>query len=107
MAAPDHTALIRPFFAMDGTLTAPPSRLHVAGMRESMQRPLTSQYGISQVADTLANRLADSQARLHAQYLEWPTEPSRWPFPRVYADGTGTAIHSLQPYAGLLDRMPK
>ncbi|KLD63916.1 hypothetical protein [Dyella japonica] len=107
MAAPDHTALIRPFFAMDGTLTAPPSCPYVAGTRESMQRPLTSQDGISQVADTLANRLADSQARLHAQYLEWPTDPSRWPFPRVYADGIGTAIRHSQPYSGLLDRMPK
>jgi hypothetical protein len=74
---------------------------------ESTPRPLTPRDGIAQVADTLADLLADSEACLHAPHLGWPTEPSRWPFTSVYADGIGSAIHDLCQYPGLLDRMPK
>ena len=107
MAAPDHTALIRRFFAMDGTLTAPSSSPRSAGLWEFTERPLTSRDGVAKVADTLADLLTDSGASRHTQCLGWPMEPSRWPFTSVYADGIGAAVHDLRPCTELLERLPK
>ena len=107
MAAPDHTARIRPSFPVDGTLTSLPDRLRLASAAMPMQRCLTSRDGITQVADTLSHLLTDSEAYLRAQRLGWPTEPSRWPFTSVYADGLGAAIHYLRQYAGMLSREPE
>ncbi len=107
MAAPDHTVLIRPFFAMDGAFSSLPSCSRVAAARESTSRPLTPRDGITEVEDSLASLLADSEAHRHAPYLKWPSEPRPWPFAAVYADGIGAAIHYLQPSAGVLGRVPK
>ena len=106
MAAPDHTVLIRPFFAMDGPLSSLPSCPCVAGTREFTQRSLTPRDGITKGADTLANRLADSETCRHAQHLGWPTEPSRWPFTSACVDGMAGAIHDLRPYPGELGLVP-
>ena len=107
MAAPDHTVLIRPFFAMDGAFSSPPSWPRIAATGEFTQRPLTPRDGMTEVADTLADLLADSEACLHTQCLGWPMEPSRWPFTSVYADGIGTEIRYPHQHAGMLGRLPE
>ncbi|GAB2793662.1 hypothetical protein [Dyella kyungheensis] len=104
MAAPDHTARIRPSFPMDGALAAPLDRLRVADGAQFTLHPLAPREGIAQVADTLARLLADSESCLRAQHLGWPTEPARWPFGAIYAESIGAAVHYLRQYAGMLGR---
>ena len=107
MAAPDHTVLIRPFFAMDGAFSSPPSWPRIAATGEFTQGRLTARDGVTEVADTLADLLTDSGASRHTQCLGWPMEPSRWPFTSVYADGIGTAIRYPHQHAGMLGRVPE
>jgi hypothetical protein len=92
MAAPDHTALIRPCFATDGTLAALPDGSRVAGMAELTPSPHTQQDGIARVTDIPGHLSADSDARKRRQSPGWLAQPRRWPFIPVHPDDTEALI---------------
>lgn len=92
MAAPDHTVLIRPCFATDGTLATPPDRSRAAVLAGLTQAPPTPHDGIAPWAKRRTRGPADIHARRRKRIPGWLTRPSRWPFAAASAGNFASVI---------------
>lgn len=92
MAAPDHTVLIRPCFATDGTLATPPDRSRVAVMAGLTQAPPTPHDGIAPWAQTRTRYPADIHACRRKRVSGWRRRPSRRPFASAFTGDSVPAI---------------